>query len=196
MVDLQKVKELNYAHHRSMSETPKTPEIYAMDDTSFRYLLKDVPRNLPLVLELGSAEGEQWKCLGEWGTRLVGIDLYEPFVTKSRSHGLAVYLGFIEDMSMFPDNHFDLVCSRHVMEHLGDVDRSIEEVKRILKPDGWTAHVTPDMMIDEELSHLNLFKAWEWGVRWAEHGFQILSLEKKSFHGGEVHLVAKPLVVA
>ena len=191
MLSLEKVRELNYAHHTWMSEHPKSPEVCAMDDTSFRHLLKNVPKNLPMALELGSAEGEQWKCLSEWGKELVGIDLYEPFVRTSRKRGLAVYLGFVEDMNMFPAGHFDLVCSRHVMEHLGDVDRGIEEIKRVLKQDGWTAHVTPDLMIDDEPSHLNRFKKWEWASRWAEHGFQIMSLEKTMFHGGEVHLVAQ-----
>lgn len=36
----------------------------------------------------------------------------------------------------FPDGHFDLVHSNAVFEHLSDVPRVLEEVARVLKPDG------------------------------------------------------------
>lgn len=36
----------------------------------------------------------------------------------------------------FPDNHFDIVLAEHVIEHLTDVIKVIEEVHRILKPGG------------------------------------------------------------
>ena len=197
-LNLEKIKALNYDHHRRMGEihaaniaNGKANPSAEADDQSYRSLLKNVPRDQSLVLELGSASGGQWKTLSEWGKELVGIDLYEPFVTEARKHGLPIYLGFVEDMAaIFPANHFDMVCSRHVMEHLGDVDRGIGEIKRILRPGGWSCHVTPDMPYDDEPAHLNKWKMWEWSAKWAEHGFQIISVEKREFNGGEVHVTA------
>lgn len=36
----------------------------------------------------------------------------------------------------FPDNEFDLIVSHEVFEHIEDVARAVQEVKRVLKPSG------------------------------------------------------------
>lgn len=43
--------------------------------------------------------------------------------------------GYAEDIP-FPDQHFDTVYSSHVLEHVNDKTRSLQEMKRVLKKDG------------------------------------------------------------
>src|SRR5262245_39068777 len=198
MATLEQVRELNYDHHRRMSllhaqkvRMGLQNDSSAMDDASYRHILSVVPKDRNRVLELGSASGGQWPLLQEWTKQpICGIDLYRPLVSLAQKAGLHIVEGYVEDMNMYPDDSFDLVCSRHVMEHLGDVDRGIREIRRILSSGGFSAHVTPDLPVDPEPAHLNKFVASEWADIWASYGFQILMATKLDFHGGETHIVA------
>ena len=176
---LEKVKDLNYDHHRRMTEMydrqvlDGTDQQYAaIDDLSYRNLLDRVPGGRDFILELGSAQGKQWPLLREWlhpEGQIFGIDLYEPLVLKAHAKGLVnIRVGFVEDMHMFPDDSFDLVCSRHVMEHLGDLYQGMAEILRVTKSGGYIAHVTPDMIVDQEPAHLNHLKEHEWKELWTQ----------------------------
>lgn len=43
----------------------------------------------------------------------------------------------------FADNGFDLVIANHVLEHVSDADRALAEIRRVLKPGGYTILQTP-----------------------------------------------------
>lgn len=43
----------------------------------------------------------------------------------------------------FPDDHFDLVTSTSVFEHVMNLEESIAEIARVLKPNGVTLHAFP-----------------------------------------------------
>ena len=58
------------------------------------------------------------------------------------------------DDTGFPDNYFDVVLGRHVLEHTHDLDATMREFKRILKPDGYVAMITPHATDDPEPAHL------------------------------------------
>ena len=47
------------------------------------------------------------------------------------------------DTYPFPDNHFDLIFSKSVIEHLREPDFLFEEVHRVLKPGGTFVCLTP-----------------------------------------------------
>jgi SAM-dependent methyltransferase len=200
---LDKVRELNYDHHRRMTELHEATvkagtshERSETDDLSYRALLAHVPKTRRHILELGSASGGQWDLLKVWCApdqlcELWGIDLYEPFVMEAQRQGKAIALGFVEDMSMFFEGQFDLVCSRHVMEHLGDVDQGIDEILRVTASGGYIAHVTPDMPIDEEPAHLNKWNRARWAAKWTQHDIKIISATRHPFNGGEVHIVGQ-----
>ncbi len=196
--DLNKVRELNYDHHRRMTElhnqnvaAGKSEERTIVDDESYRMLLRKVPRDRKAILELGSASGKQWPLLQDYmadESYICGIDLYEPLVKKAQAAGLAVIVGFVELMP-YEDGEFDLVCSRHVMEHLGDLDKGMFEILRVTQPGGFIAHVTPNMAVDDEPAHLNHLDVTGWAKRWEQAGADVISAERHSFHGGEVHIV-------
>ena len=37
----------------------------------------------------------------------------------------------------FPENTFDVIFCNHIMEHVEDVNLSLSELYRVLKPEGW-----------------------------------------------------------
>lgn len=199
-IRFEKVRELNYDHHRRMTELAgqyeregKTAEIVEMDDESYRTLLLRVPKNRSSILELGSSQGGQFPLLRTWLKQdglIYGIDLYEPNVRAAQACGMGIELGFVEDMHMFPNESFDLVCSRHVMEHLGDVEKGMSEILRVLRPNGYFAHVTPDLPFDDEPAHLNKLHLQEWTGLWQQMNVKLLSAKfYPYFHHGEVHIV-------
>ena len=44
--------------------------------------------------------------------------------------------GYAEDLSQFPDNSFDAVIETLVFCSVSDVDQSLKEIHRVLKPSG------------------------------------------------------------
>lgn len=44
----------------------------------------------------------------------------------------------------YPDDHFDLIVSRYVFEHIDDPDWAARELLRVLKPGGWICAMTPN----------------------------------------------------
>lgn len=99
--------------------------------------------------------------MGHWGqmlarflsaeAKLIGIDPETTWIenAKSRITNLSVlcqtdYLvGFAEKIP-FPDNYFDMVTCQTVLMHVKDVHQAINEMKRVLKPNGLFAVAEPD----------------------------------------------------
>lgn len=184
-IDLSRVRDLNYDHHRRMTEDYHRlvaagihRDTTFQNDTAYRdmFALGPVPADgIHAILELGSASGGQWPVLSQLfpEAALTGIDLFEPEVVAAAARGLDIHLGFIEELP-FPDASFDLVCSRHVMEHLGNVVQGMAEIRRVLRPGGWVAAATPHYWPDIEPAHLNQLNVEEW-VREYEHaGFEVV----------------------
>lgn len=194
-ISLEEVKAKNYDHHSRMArdhnarDVERNNLIRKLDDDSYLSLLQNVPKGERL-LELGSASGGQWHILADWADKLTGIDLYEPHVKNSEALGLDIHLGYVEKMP-FEDDLFDIVCSRHVLEHLGDIDQGMEEIKRVLKPGGITANVTPHYFPDPEPAHINQLRSHEWTDYYTRHGFEIISVGTSNFNCEECHIVAK-----
>lgn len=45
--------------------------------------------------------------------------------------------------TQYPENHFDFILANHVLEHVQDDMRALEEIHRILRPDGYAILQTP-----------------------------------------------------
>jgi SAM-dependent methyltransferase len=56
--------------------------------------------------------------------------------------GINVFNGRLEDAS-FPDNHFDVIFSSHVMEHIRHPLELVQEMVRVLRPGGALVTVVP-----------------------------------------------------
>ena len=60
-----------------------------------------------------------------------GVGRFSKGIIEERS----IIQGFAEKLP-FESNTFDVVFSSHVLEHVNDIDASLEEMKRVLKPGG------------------------------------------------------------
>ncbi len=82
----------------------------------------------PKILDIGCGPNKLEGALG--------VDL-RPGAGVDMVHDLNVYPW------PFPDNEFDLVYASHVLEHLDDVVRAVEEIHRITKPGGLLKVLVP-----------------------------------------------------
>lgn len=89
------------------------------------------------VLELGCGDGFQLGLLRARYERVVAID---PEAFPETTGG---FVRSAAEALPFPDGRFDLVISSNVIEHLNDRPRGLEEVRRVLRPGGYAAHIVP-----------------------------------------------------
>ena len=78
----------------------------------------------------------------------------------------------------FPDAHFDRAIAIHVLEHLPDLPRALDEIRRVLKPDGRFSVVIPaegglGYQLAREISSKRLFEkrfhtSYDWYIK-SEH---------------------------
>jgi len=110
------------------------------------------------VIDLGCGGGV-WhrRIMMRVGTKEVyGVDYLVDAVRDA--HGRSVYVIFANLDFGFPlrDESFDVVISNQVIEHLIDVDNFLEEINRILKPNGCALISTENLSSFENLFTLLL----------------------------------------
>lgn len=88
------------------------------------------------VLDLGSGTGAALPVLA--GRVVVALDPVAPMLALSPIHSRVVGVG---ESLPFPDESFDGVFSAYVFRNLTSVDRTMEEIHRVLRPGGVAAIV-------------------------------------------------------
>ena len=132
------VGRIIYSTHLSKEKVEKYQQI--IRDKEWEWLKKEIPENANF-LDVGCGTGyAMFKALTELNCSVHGID------PDPGAHGVGRYLkdlvkvenikqGFAENLP-FNDNEFDIVFSSHVLEHVNDEMKSLQEMKRVLKDDG------------------------------------------------------------
>ncbi|MEM7540057.1 MAG: class I SAM-dependent methyltransferase [Pseudomonadota bacterium] len=97
-------------------------------------------------LDVGCSAGFIVKAATEAGFEAWGVDLEAAAINYGKhSLGLA-NLSHGQLLSCdFPDQHFDVISMYDVIEHVPELPAFVEELKRILKPDGIIDIGTPDV---------------------------------------------------
>ncbi|MHB8694013.1 MAG: class I SAM-dependent methyltransferase [Solirubrobacteraceae bacterium] len=86
------------------------------------------------VLEIDCHDGHLLAQLAEAGLDTVGVEP-SPFAEAARERGLTVRREYFDAASFTPAS-FDLVVLRHVLEHVEEPVMLLEEIGRVLHPDG------------------------------------------------------------
>ncbi|MDI6840230.1 MAG: class I SAM-dependent methyltransferase [bacterium] len=87
------------------------------------------------LLDIGCNIGLMVKETEKRGFDAIGIDIDEKAVEIARRESCNVNIGVPESMN-FLNNEFDVVLMNHVLEHILDVNCTLREVYRVLKPGG------------------------------------------------------------
>lgn len=121
-------------------------EAYQQNDLNILKLLE--PDNKARVVDIGCGDGQKTikfkKRIG--CTTIVGIDGVEERLKAAQKRGINnVICTNIEEKWPLKSGSFDVVISNQVIEHLVDIDHFIKEIKRILKPGGYTVVSTENL---------------------------------------------------
>lgn len=97
------------------------------------YGLDDLPRGK--ILDVGCGSGIFLRQLKEKGWQTYGVEISPIAARRAQTLGLEVFTGELHQ-AKFSINYFDVILMKHVLEHLNDPLRTLEEARRILKDEG------------------------------------------------------------
>lgn len=94
------------------------------------------PENIR-ILELGGGDGYQAKLISEKGYDVISLDI-------NPRHPLEFPVKKIDGKNIsFPSETFDLVFTSHTIAHIEDTEKTLQEIKRVLKKNGLAIHIVP-----------------------------------------------------
>jgi GT2 family glycosyltransferase/SAM-dependent methyltransferase len=127
---------------------PWAPDVPVVYEHLHRYLWAAALVKGCRVLDVASGEGFGAAILAEAAASVVGIDIDERTVEHSRlnysDERVRFQIGDALDLSQFEPDSFDAVVAFEVIEHLEDHQRLLDQIKRVLEPEGLLIMSTPD----------------------------------------------------
>lgn len=122
-----------------------------------KYKIVTKYKNSGHILDVGSGTGELLKYFNDKNWNTTGI---EP-VESARNFAINNYQLDIfpeSKLSLFDEAKFDVISMWHVLEHVYELNERLEELKQILKPDGFMFIAVPN---------IESFDATHYGKFWA-----------------------------
>lgn len=144
-------------------------------------------------LDLGCHNAIFARMLADRGLHVTGVDVYDPSL-KTEDTWTYVCHNLNEFPLPFTDSSFDVVSAIEVLEHIIDTDRFLDELHRIVRPNGVVLITTPNINMlrnrlrvpfglypygleyRNEIHHVRLYNATTLRSHLVEHGFVISTL--------------------
>jgi len=100
-------------------------------------------RNYKTILDIGCGKGTHLREFQKLGYIAYGVDKLEE--AEELSPDLKIKIANLENEAIpFPDNSFDVVLGKQVLEHIHCPDYMMDEIYRVLKPGGRLILELPD----------------------------------------------------
>jgi ubiquinone/menaquinone biosynthesis C-methylase UbiE len=101
-----------------------------LNTKSIDFIFKNIEKNKKIkIVEIGCGSGYLLKKIALSGFNIIGCDIVDPGLKKQ---GFNFVRGDIENLP-FKDNEFDIVICNHTLEHIINVQKAVDEIKRIAK---------------------------------------------------------------
>lgn len=97
------------------------------------------------ILDLGCLDGAIGQLLMENGNSVSGIDASKAAIPKAIERGIDARVGDLNKPIDFPDASFDVVVAGEIIEHVHNVDGFLDEIHRVLRPNGSLVLSTPNL---------------------------------------------------
>lgn len=97
------------------------------------------------VLDIGCYDGYITEKIKNQNNEVVGIDISKEGVRLCVERGINCIEYDIEKSFPFNDKSFDVVFGGEIIEHIFDTDAMIQEIRRVLKPNGFLILTTPNI---------------------------------------------------
>lgn len=196
----ERLVELNRDHHRRMSadtsaRNPAHATAVTTQDNGSRTAILEAMRGaasrfgaIPAggrVLELGAGRGGDRETLEvTLDADYTGIEVVPEIAALS-----GVFCCSIETLPEVWGSTFRWVYSRHVMEHVLDINAAIARLAHVLAPDGVCGAVTPHYFPDPEPAHVSQLHLGEWAVVYRAHGLIPVYAVEARYNCPEAHIV-------
>jgi len=127
--------EISFWRYKKLKEGELTNKHYKPFYTEY-FDLKDDFYNNKIILDIGCGPrgSLEWADMTK---ERYGLDpLTEKYLKLGADkHKMKYVQAYSEDIP-FKDNYFDVVCSFNSLDHVEDIEKTISEIKRIIKPGG------------------------------------------------------------
>lgn len=97
------------------------------------------------ILDIGCYDGTIGNLLKKMSNDVYGIEVSESVANLAKKKGVKVIVQDIESKFNFDDKFFDIVVAGEIIEHILDVDLFIDNIKRVMMPDGHLILSTPNV---------------------------------------------------
>ncbi|HEB36042.1 hypothetical protein LCGC14_1197620 [marine sediment metagenome] len=109
------------------------------------------------LLDIGCGNGQFLATMRDLGWEIQGIEPDKQAARFARDRfGIQVIASTLEEAKI-PNESFDAIILRHVIEHVSDAIRFLEKCHRILKPTGKLVILTPNI---ESMAHRIFKESW------------------------------------
>lgn len=92
------------------------------------------------ILDIGAGTGDFLLIAKNDGWQTVGVEPSERAKGIAKSKGIS----FVEEITELENHSFDVISMWHVLEHVPDLEKQINELKRLLKPNGTLIIAVPN----------------------------------------------------
>ncbi|WP_313805831.1 class I SAM-dependent methyltransferase [Flavobacterium sp.] len=108
------------------------------------------------LLDIGAGTGDFLSEAKNQGWSITGIEPNE----KAKQSAIAKGVNFAANLEALENHSFDVITMWHVLEHVPDLEKQIQELKRLLKPSGTIIIAVPNFIS---------FDAQHYGKFWAAY---------------------------
>lgn len=96
------------------------------------------------VLDIGCGNGWSTFLLSKKFNEVIGLDVHASAFEPETNDKLKYIQGSTTNIP-FVENTFDAVCTNECLEHVEDIKKALQEIDRVLKPDGIVIIVGPNL---------------------------------------------------
>lgn len=97
------------------------------------------------VLDLGCGTGDFLRLIKKNNNQIEGLEISKKVASIGIKRGLKIKIADLSKKFPYSKNTFDTITAGEIIEHIYDTDFFLEEIKRILKPNGNVIISTPNI---------------------------------------------------